>query len=111
MARLTGTITCDEENRFRIRVMVTQGDARGEGIVNGNCTGESQRFRVIVRARPGPALQEGTAQVRAMAQIGDPDTQRIVDRFSTNEEVEIEIPEGMGAAMLSAMDSMENGRD
>ena len=104
LVRVTGTITCDEGNRFRIRVTVTQGEATGQAIVTGNCRGEGGRFRVIIeRSRSGPAFEEGTAQVRAVAQIGDPDTQRIVvPRFVTNEEVQIEIPEGMGAAMLQA---------
>ena len=85
-----------------MRVTVTQGEASGQAILTGNCTGEAERFRVIARSRSGPAFEEGTAQVRAVAQIGDPDTRRIIDRFSTNEDVEIEIPEGMAAAMLQA---------
>ena len=91
-----------------MRVTVTQDEADGQAILTGNCTGEAERFRVIVRSRSGPAFEEGTAQVRAVAQIGDPDTRRIIDRFSTNEEVRIEIPEGMGAAMVQAMAAGED---
>jgi hypothetical protein len=107
VARVTGTITCDEGNRYRIGVRLTQGEADGRGIATGNCTGDPQSFRVIVRASSGPRFQDGTAQANAVAQIGDGANRVIVDRFSTTEEVEIDIPGGMTAAMLSAIDRIE----
>jgi hypothetical protein len=91
-------------------VRLTQGGAGGQGIATGNCTGEPQSFRVIVRASSGPRFQDGTAQATATAQVGDPDTQVVVDRFSTREEVEIDIPGGMMAAMLGAIDASESHR-
>ena len=79
-------------------------------MVTGNCTGEPQRFRVIVEVRRGPGFQDGAASVRAVAQIGNPDTQTIVERFSTTEEVQLDVVGGMGAAMLSAISSGEDDR-
>jgi hypothetical protein len=90
-------------------VFITQDDTEGRGIVTGNCTGQPQRFRVIVEVTSGPGFEDGAASARAVAQVGNPDTQRVVDRLRTTEGVEIEIPEGMGAAMLSAIAAMENG--
>jgi hypothetical protein len=109
-ARVTGTITCDEGNRYRIGVRLTQGEAAGQGIATGNCTGDPQSFRVIVRASAGPRFQDGTAQANAVAQIGDGANRVIVDRFSTSEEVEIDIPGGMMAPMLRAIDANESRR-
>ena len=109
VARVTGTMTCEAGHRFRMRVDLTQGDTEARAIINGTCTGEPQRFRAIVQVMRGPGLQEGTASVRATAQVGDPDTRDIEDRFQTTEEVEIDIPGAMTAAMLSAIhNSMGN---
>jgi hypothetical protein len=91
VARVTGTITCKQGGRIRIGVDVTQDETEGRGIASGTCTGEPQRFRAIVDVRSGPGFEDGTAQARAVAQIGNPATGRIMDRFSTTEEVEIEI--------------------
>jgi hypothetical protein len=92
VARLTGTITCDEGNRFRIQVALTQGDTEGAGTATGTCTGDSQRFQVVVNATSGPGFEDGAAQVDATAQIGRPGTRAVVDTFSTTEEVEIDLP-------------------
>jgi hypothetical protein len=104
---VTGTITCDQGNRFRIGVTLTQGQTAGRDFATGTCTGDPQRFRVIVRATSGPGFGNGSAQARATAQIGDPRTGTIVDRFSTSEEVEIDVRDGMMAAMLNAIDAGE----
>ena len=111
VARVTGTIACDEGNRFRTRVIVTQDRTEGQAIVTGTCTGEAQRFRAIVEVTSGPGFEDGPAQARAVTQVGNPNNRRIVDRFSTTEEVEIEIAGGMGAAVLTAMDTTENSQN
>ena len=89
-------------------VFVTQDETEGRGIVTGTCTGETQRFRVIVEVRRGPGFEDGPAQARAVAQVGDPDTRTVVDRLSTTDEVQIDVRDGMMAAMLQAAGDREN---
>lgn len=88
---ITGNITCDEGHRFRVEVMVSQGETAGEGVATGTCTGGPQRFRAVVEATSGPGFEDGAAQVDAAAEIGDPRTRQVVDTFGTTEEVEIDI--------------------
>ena len=108
VARVTGTINCEAGHRFRMRVDLIQGDTEGRAMINGTCTGEPQRFRAIVQRQRGPGFEEGTASVRATGQVGDPDTREIVDRFQTTEDVDIDIPGTMMAAMLQAAADTEN---
>ena len=85
-----------------MRLILSQDGTEGRTMVNGNCTGEPQRFRGIIRATSGPGFEDGPAQVRATGQIGDPETGTILDRFDRTEEVQIEIRGGMAAAVLKA---------
>ncbi|HEV2810687.1 MAG TPA: hypothetical protein VGV93_09875 [Acidimicrobiales bacterium] len=102
VARVTGTINCRAGHRYRMRVVITQGTTEGRAMITGNCTGEPQSFRAIVEVTSGPGFEDGAASVRAVGQVGNPDTQTIVDRFSTTDEVQIDVVGGMGAAMLRA---------
>lgn len=85
-----------------MRVEVIQGDTNGRVLIKGNCTGEPAGFRAIVGARSGLGFEDGSAQVRITGQIGDPDSRTIEDRFTTREDVQIEVRGGMAAAMLQA---------
>ena len=91
LLQLTGTITCDEGQRFRIEATVTQGDATGEGVTTGTCTGAPQQFRLRVTHQSGPAFDDGPAEVEATADIGDPDSRTVTDTFSDTEDVTVEI--------------------
>ena len=102
VARVTGTITCQAGDRYRMRLILTQDGTDGRALINGNCTGEPQRFRAIIQVRSGPGFEDGTAQARATGQVGDPDTGTILDRFDRTEEVEIDVRGGMAAAALKA---------
>jgi len=106
--RITGTISCDEGSRYRIQVSVTQGATEAMGVVTGTCTGDPQSFRIIVRASSGESFEDGSAQVEATAQIGNPGSRTIVDTFSTSEEVDIDVPGGFMAQVVRAFSAMEN---
>jgi hypothetical protein len=94
--RVSGTITCDAGDRFRVGVP-TGGLTTNAGTTNkrsgpdtGNCTGSSQTWRVVVVRDSGAAYapgQTGTVQVRA--QSGTPggteanDTEVVVSQAIT----------------------------
>lgn len=103
VARLTGSVTCDEGNRYRVEVVLTQGGTEAEGVATGTCTGTPQSFGATVMVTFGPGYSDGMARAEVTADIGDPGTRTVVDSFSAARLVEIDVPGGMMAAMLNAI--------
>lgn len=108
VVRITGEIACNSGRRFRIEVTVSQGETIAEGVVTGSCRVGPQSFRVVVVATSGPAFEIGDAQVGATAQIGNAATRTIEKAFSTNEEVQITVPEGFMGQVVNAFLAMED---
>ncbi len=72
LARLTGSLTCDAGDRYRLTVVLTQGESVGEGRTTGSCTGSSQTFRIVATLSSGPGFTSGPAQACAVATSGTP---------------------------------------
>jgi len=94
--RVTGTITCDVGDRFRVGVpaggLTTNAGTTNKrsGPDTGNCTGSSQTWAVVVTRDAGAAYAPGqTGTVQARAQSGTPgdsepnDTEVVVSQAIT----------------------------
>ena len=94
--RVTGTITCDVGDRFRVGVpaggLTTNAGTtnRRGGPDTDNCTGSPQTWRVVVTRDAGPAYAPGqTGTVSVRAQSGTPggsepnDTEVVVSQAIT----------------------------
>jgi hypothetical protein len=95
--RVSGTITCDVGERFRVGVpaggLTTNAGTtnRRSGPDTGNCTGAPQTWRVVVQRDSGPSYAPGqTGTVQARAQSGVPgDTEPNDTETVTNQPITI----------------------
>jgi hypothetical protein len=94
--RVSGTITCDAGDRFRVGVPTGALDTNA-GTINkrsgpdtGNCTGSAQAWRIIVNRKRGPAYAPGqTGTVKVRAQTGTPGGPEPNDRAQTTQAITI----------------------
>jgi hypothetical protein len=59
---VTGPLTCEAGNTWRIDVTVTQGSTEGEARTAGNCSGTGQEWRGRVAADGAASFVPGTAK-------------------------------------------------
>jgi alpha-tubulin suppressor-like RCC1 family protein len=77
VARVTILANCPEGERVQVNASLTQGDVVGRGTTVGACTGELERYEMIVpahgrgRFEPGPAVVEAEAFVRSRGVVVD----------------------------------------
>ena len=85
VAVVTVVAACDEGAQLHARVRVTQGDADGEGVAQGKCTGFVERYEVTVPAHGRKSFSEGAAIADAEAIVRDHGA--LVDEESWTREV------------------------
>lgn len=66
-ATITALVACTAGETVQIRVTLTQGQAIGEGVVHGTCTGTVAEYPVRVAARGSTGFTAGPAQACASA--------------------------------------------
>jgi alpha-tubulin suppressor-like RCC1 family protein len=77
IARVTALANCPKGDTVQINVSLTQGEVSGRGITVGACTGELERYELVVPAHgrvgfaPGAAVAEAEAIIRARGRVVD----------------------------------------
>jgi alpha-tubulin suppressor-like RCC1 family protein len=77
IARVTALANCPRGDIVQINVSLTQGEVSGRGITVGACTGELERYELVVPAHgrvgfaPGAAVAEAEAIIRARGRVVD----------------------------------------
>ncbi len=77
IARVTALANCPKGDIVQINVSLTQGEVSGRGITVGACTGELERYELVVPAHgrvgfaPGAAVAEAEAIIRARGRVVD----------------------------------------
>jgi alpha-tubulin suppressor-like RCC1 family protein len=77
IARVTALANCPKDDTVQINVSLTQGGVSGRGITVGACTGQLERYELVVPAHgrvgfaPGAAVAEAEAIIRARGRVVD----------------------------------------
>ena len=77
IARVTALANCPKGDIVQINVSLTQGEVSGRGITVGACTGELERYELVVPAHgrvgfaPGAAVAEAEAIIRERGRVVD----------------------------------------
>ena len=77
IARVTALANCPKGDIVQINVSLTQGEVSGRGITVGACTGELERYELVVPAHgrvgfsPGAAVAEAEAIIRERGLVVD----------------------------------------
>jgi alpha-tubulin suppressor-like RCC1 family protein len=77
IARVTALANCPKGDTVQINVSLTQGEVSGRGITVGACTGELERYELVVPAHgrvgfaPGAAVAEAEAIIRERGRLVD----------------------------------------
>jgi alpha-tubulin suppressor-like RCC1 family protein len=77
IARVTALANCPQGDIVQINVSLTQGEISGRGITLGACTGQLERYELVVPAHgrtgftPGTAVAEAEAIIRAHGRVVD----------------------------------------
>ena len=77
IARVAALANCPQGDIVQINVSLTQGEVSGRGITLGACTGQLERYELVVPAQgrtgfaPGAAVAEAEAIIRARGRVVD----------------------------------------